>query len=181
MLNSPEKQNHGIVAKNVQKMSENCSKPMWTQVLTFFGDMFAYLVIASIWQPCPTHARYNDIWSLRWQSQKAFGNILTTPTTNSFAKLLYLVHFDRWSLIASDNYRIFDRKSTIAGMFAEPITWKLYFHHSTIAIAEFQVGLSQSYRLFEGHPKRTKRSRDKTGRDSDRNCIRIFRSRDKAH
>ena len=38
------------------------------------------------------------------------------------------MHFDRWSLIASDNYRIFDRKSTIAGTFHTTINFRRTSH-----------------------------------------------------
>ena len=65
------------------------------------------------------------LWSA-WQTNSRGSSV--GPKVG-FGDLQSLVQFDRWSLTASDNYRIFDRKSTIAEIFAEPITF--HFHHSS--------------------------------------------------
>ena len=62
-LDSPENGNVDEMSekcrKNVRKMSKNCPEGPKTQFRTFFWTIFAHLVDAFVWWPCPMHARYN--------------------------------------------------------------------------------------------------------------------------
>ena len=61
-LDSPEDRNADKMSKkyrkNVRKMPKNCPEGPKTQVSDIFWTIFAYLVDAFLWWPCPMLARY---------------------------------------------------------------------------------------------------------------------------
>ena len=65
-LDSPDKQNVNKMSEKCrEKMSEKCPKIVLRgrkhNFRAFFGTIFAYLVDAFVWSPCPMPARHNSL------------------------------------------------------------------------------------------------------------------------
>ena len=55
------------MSKNVEKMSKNCPERLKTQILDIFWTIFAYLVHAFVWWPCPMLLPVTNLF--QWDDQ----------------------------------------------------------------------------------------------------------------
>ena len=94
-LDSPENGNVDKMSENVEnvrKMSKNCPEGPKTQFWTFCWTIFAYLVDAFVWWPCPMHACYKSMYcacsmiiptAALWSSNCVLSHIQPLPASST--------------------------------------------------------------------------------------------------